>query len=82
MNVADAIARFAGETPYRAAIIEPDRVVHWRELDAAVWRAAAFLASSGLRPGDRVGLFGFGASAHLAIVSISSSLREMSPLYC
>jgi long-chain acyl-CoA synthetase len=56
MNVADAIARFAGETPYRAAIIEADRVVHWRELDAAVWRAAAFLAASGLRPGDRVGV--------------------------
>ena len=35
MNVADAITSFASETPYRAAIIEPDRVVRWRELDAA-----------------------------------------------
>jgi len=48
MNVADAITRFAGEAPYRPAIIEPDCVVHWRELEAAVWRAAASLAAGGL----------------------------------
>jgi long-chain acyl-CoA synthetase len=56
MNVADTITRVAGEAPHRVAIAEPDRLIHWHGLEAAVWRAAASLAASGLRPGDRVGV--------------------------
>jgi acyl-CoA synthetase (AMP-forming)/AMP-acid ligase II len=56
MNVADALARWARETPFAVAIVEPRRILHYRALDAAVWRAAARLAADGFRAGDRVGL--------------------------
>jgi acyl-CoA synthetase (AMP-forming)/AMP-acid ligase II len=55
MNIADALSRWSDETPFRVAIVDQDRTIHYRLLDAAVWRAAAWLAGHGLRPGDRVG---------------------------
>jgi acyl-CoA synthetase (AMP-forming)/AMP-acid ligase II len=55
MNIADSLTRWADEAPFRVAIAEPQRIVHHRDLEAAVWRAAAWLAGNGLRPGDRVG---------------------------
>ncbi len=56
MNVADSLGRWACETPFAVAILSPDRALHYRDLDAAVWHAAARLASEGIRPGDRVGI--------------------------
>src|SRR5439155_20611215 len=63
MNVADALGRWAEETPFAVAIAERDRLVAYRELDAAVWRIASRLSATGLRPGDRVGLSLTGNSA-------------------
>jgi hypothetical protein len=56
INVADSLGRWARETPFAVAIHEPRRVLDYRDLDAAAWRAAVRLASNGIRPGDRVGL--------------------------
>ena len=55
MNIADSLSRWADETPFRVAIAEPQRIIHYRALDAAVWQAASWLVGNGLRPGDRVG---------------------------
>src|SRR4051794_27306918 len=63
MNIADALSRYAAEAPYRAAIVDRERVIHYRTLDAAVWRAASWLADNGLRAGDRVAFSAGGNSA-------------------
>src|SRR5689334_21843236 len=63
MNVADTLGRWAEETPFAIAIAERERLVTYRELDAAVWRIASRLSAAGLRPGDRVGLSLAGNSA-------------------
>ena len=55
MNIADSLTRRADEVPYRVAIVDQHRIVHYRTLDGAVWRAASWLAARGLGPGDRVG---------------------------
>src|SRR6476660_5842838 len=74
MNVADALARWARETPFAVAILEPRRVLHYRDLDASVWRAAARLAADGVRPGDRVGVSLAGNSA-LYLVQVYALAR-------
>src|SRR5258705_7683011 len=56
MNVADSLSSWADATPFAAAIVDRDQVIHYRDLDRAVWRAAAWLRDHGVRPGDRVGL--------------------------
>src|SRR5258706_8862416 len=63
MNVADVLRRWAEETPFAVAIAERERLVLYRELNAAVWRIALRLSAAGLRPGDRVGLSLAGNSA-------------------
>ena len=63
MNVADTLGRWAEKTPFAVAIAERERLVVYRELDAAVWRIASRLSAAGLRPGDRVGLSLAGNSA-------------------
>ena len=68
VNIADSLGRWAEETPFRVAIIETSRVIHYRDLDAAVWRAAAWLAAEGVKPGDRVGISLAGNSAGYLIV--------------
>jgi acyl-CoA synthetase (AMP-forming)/AMP-acid ligase II len=56
MNVADSLSDWADKTPFVAAIVDRDQVIHYRDLDRAVWRAAAWLRDHGVRPGNRVGL--------------------------
>jgi len=68
VNIADSLGRWAEETPFRVAIIETSRVIHYRDLDAAVWRVAAWLAAEGVKPGDRVGISLAGNSAGYLIV--------------
>src|SRR5258706_4832589 len=67
-NIADSLGRWAEETPFRVAVIEPGGVIHYRDLDATVWRAAAWLAAEGVKPGDRVGISLAGNSAGYLIV--------------
>jgi acyl-CoA synthetase (AMP-forming)/AMP-acid ligase II len=55
MNIADTLSRWSDEAPFRVAILEQHRIIHYRLLDAAVWRAAAWLVGNRLRPGDRIG---------------------------
>jgi acyl-coenzyme A synthetase/AMP-(fatty) acid ligase len=55
-NVADPVARWAAETPWAPALIDPRQVVHWRALDRAVDHAALWLRRQGLAPGQRVGI--------------------------
>lgn len=74
MNVADIVSRWAADAPYRVAIAGPNRVVPFRALEEAVWRAAAALAADGLRPGDRVGLAPSGNAA-LWLVAVYALAR-------
>jgi acyl-CoA synthetase (AMP-forming)/AMP-acid ligase II len=53
-NVADVIRRTAGRVPNRVGLRFEDRKWKYRELDAAIPRAAAFLLGLGLMKGDRV----------------------------
>src|SRR5258705_3665359 len=68
MNVADSLGRWADETPFAAAIIDRSRVIHYRDLDRAVWRAASWLRQHGVRAGDRVGVSLGDSSAELLVV--------------
>jgi acyl-coenzyme A synthetase/AMP-(fatty) acid ligase len=74
MNVASSLGRWAEETPFAAAIVERERILHYRELDAAVRRAAAQLVADGVRPGHRVGITLVGNSA-LYLVQIYALAR-------
>jgi acyl-coenzyme A synthetase/AMP-(fatty) acid ligase len=65
MNVADALTRWAEETPYAVAVNDRRRLIDYRSLELAVWRAVAALHAQGVRPGDIVGI----------------SLRDSSALY-
>lgn len=56
MNVADKLAEHAAATPYGVAIVEKHRITHFGALDRAVWRAAAWLRTNGVKPGDVVAL--------------------------
>jgi long-chain acyl-CoA synthetase len=69
VNIADVLSLHAEEIPYRVAIVDQDRLMHYRDLDAAVWRAAAWLAERGLRPGDRVGYSPSGTSASWLVLA-------------
>lgn len=55
-NITCDIAEQARLTPEEAALVLPERDVSYRLLDAYVWRAAAYLDSRGVRPGDIVGI--------------------------
>ena len=68
MNVADALTRWARETPFAAAIVDDAQILHYRELDAAVWSVASRFVAEGIRPGERVGISLAGNSALYLIV--------------
>src|SRR5258705_2606568 len=68
MNVADSLSSWADATPFAAAIVDRNRVIHYRDLDRAVWRAAAWLRDQGVRPGDRVGFSLGGNSADFLVL--------------
>ena len=68
MNIADPIARWANEAPFAPAVVDDGRILHYRDLDAAVWRASARLVAEGIRPGDRVGISLVGSTAACLIV--------------
>ena len=56
MNFADAFAKAAAEHSERRAVKLDDVELTYEALDAAVARAAGFLRSKGVGPGDRVGM--------------------------
>ena len=56
MNVADALTRWARQTPFAAAIVDDAQILHYRDLDAAVWSAESRFVAEGIRPGERVGI--------------------------
>jgi acyl-CoA synthetase (AMP-forming)/AMP-acid ligase II len=56
MNLADLVTRHAAATPDSPAVIDHGRTCTWRELDAAVWQAAAALRKQGIAAGDVVGV--------------------------
>jgi fatty-acyl-CoA synthase len=64
-NVADVLRRTAGRVPGRVALRFDGREWTYRELDAAVTRAAAFLIELGLAKGDRVAAYGKNSDAYL-----------------
>src|SRR6266404_5187713 len=68
MNVADSLGRWATETPFAAAIVDRTQIIHYRDLDRAVWRAASWLRDNGVRSGDRVGVSLGDNSAVLLVV--------------
>ncbi|MET9451448.1 amino acid adenylation domain-containing protein [Streptomyces cinerochromogenes] len=70
----DALLTRAARTyPDRPALADGDRVWTYRELDEAVGRLAAGLASHGVRPGDRIGVL-VPRSAE-AVLAIHAGLR-------
>jgi fatty-acyl-CoA synthase len=64
-NVADVLRRTAGRVPGRVALRFDGREWTYRELDAAVTRAAAFLIELGLAKGARVAAYGKNSDAYL-----------------
>jgi fatty-acyl-CoA synthase len=64
-NVADILRRTAGRVPGRIALRFEDREWTYRELDAAITRAAGFLLGLGLAKGDRVAAYGKNSDAYL-----------------
>lgn len=56
MNIADPIHLHASSRPDQPAVIHPQGQLSWRELDRALWCAAAHFKANGLASGDRVGL--------------------------
>lgn len=56
MNLADELDRQARATPETVALHSPTEKLDFRELDARVWRAAAFLQRHAIGPGDTVAL--------------------------
>ncbi|MFF5531177.1 amino acid adenylation domain-containing protein [Streptomyces cinerochromogenes] len=67
------LTRAARTYPDRPALADGDRVWTYRELDEAVGRLAAGLASHGVRPGDRIGVL-VPRSAE-AVLAIHAGLR-------
>lgn len=57
MRLVDYFRRGARRNPSRPAFIDGDRVVTWAQSEAQVEAIAAAMAASGLRAGDRVGVF-------------------------
>jgi long-chain acyl-CoA synthetase len=55
-NLADKLTQSAAKHAGRPAVRLDERVLSYRDLDEASARAAAWLAASGVGPGDRVGL--------------------------
>lgn len=64
-TVSDILRRSAARVPDRVALRFGEREWTYRELDAAVTRAAAHLLSLGLRHGDRVAAYGKNSDAYL-----------------
>lgn len=64
-TVSDILRRSAARVPNRTALRFAEREWTYRELDAAVTRAAAHLLSLGLRHGDRVAAYGKNSDAYL-----------------
>lgn len=56
MNIADPIHFHASKRPDHPAVISPQGQISWRELDRALWCAAAHFHANGLAAGDRVGM--------------------------
>lgn len=56
MNLTFPIHRHARELPRKPAVLTPNQTLNFAELDALLWRAAAYLGEQGLKAGDRVGL--------------------------
>jgi fatty-acyl-CoA synthase len=65
LTVDGVLHRSAVRTPDRTALIFADRTWTYRELDAAVSRAAAWLLAQGLSRGDRVAAFGTNSDAYV-----------------
>lgn len=66
-TVPDVLRRSAARVPERIALHFADRRWSYRELDAAVTRAAAALLDRGLRAGDRVAALGRNSDAYLIL---------------
>ena len=64
-TVADILRRSSAKIPQRVALRFADREWTYRELDAAVTRAAAHLLALGLVKGDRVAAYGKNSDAYL-----------------
>jgi len=67
-NLADILRRRAAASPTAAAIVMPDRVVTFAELDARSSRVAQALRTDGVGPGDRVAYIGVNAPSFLEVL--------------
>lgn len=56
MNIVNPIHHHAQLMSASMAIILPDGGLTWAQLDAAIWRSAAYFAAQGIATGDSVGL--------------------------
>ena len=67
MNFTEAITRHARQRPWAVAVIDRDRIVHYRTFDTAIDRAAAWLKRQGIAHGDMVGISMPGTALHLVV---------------
>ena len=78
-NIADLIELQAQRRPAATALITPDRILTYRELDVAVRAVARRLLDSGVQAGQKVGVSMMQTSLHLmtllAIARIGAFLQ-------
>lgn len=67
MNFTQSITRHARKRPWAIAIIDRDRIVHYRTFDVAIDRAAAWLKQYNVSRGDVVGISMPGSALHLVV---------------
>jgi len=78
MNLADALAHHAKARPDRAAIIDGDRVLAYRDLDSTVRRWAAHLLECGARRGEVLGIALADRTEHLLALYAAARLGAVS----
>jgi fatty-acyl-CoA synthase len=76
-NIADLFELVADAVPHRTAVVEGDRRLTYRELDARATRLAAALAARGVGPGDHVGVCLHNTCAHVEALLAAFKLRAV-----
>lgn len=79
LRISDLIEPWAQSTPDHPAIVDMDGAWTYRQLQAAVAEAAAWLSEHGVRPGDRVLLVSENCRAYVALL-LAAARRDAWPV--
>jgi acyl-CoA synthetase (AMP-forming)/AMP-acid ligase II len=79
--IPDMARHWSGKTPDKAALIDPDRVVTYAQLNDRSNRIANALAEAGIRPGSHVGYLGKNSAAFFEIwIGVNKAGCAFTPL--